>query len=103
MSDKGLPLKGYWIGTVDVSDPDAYKGYIAANAIAFEKYGAKFLVRGGKAQTLEGRFRARTVVLEFKDYETALACYHSPDYTAAKALRETCSVGDVIIAEGYGG
>lgn len=101
MSDKGLPLKGYWIGTVDISDPVAYKDYIAANAVAFEKYGARFLVRGGRSETMEGRFRARTVVLEFKDYETALACYHSPEYRTAKALRDKISVGDVIVAEGY--
>lgn len=103
MSDKELPLKGYWIGTVDVTDPNAYKDYIAANAVAFEKYGAKFLVRGGRTETLEGRFRARTVVLEFKDYETALACYHSPEYTTARALRDKASLGDLIVAEGYGG
>lgn len=103
MSDKELPLKGYWIGTVDVTDPNAYKDYVAANAVAFEKYGAKFLVRGGRTETLEGRFRARTVVLEFKDYETALACYHSPEYTAARALRDKASLGDLIVAEGYDG
>ncbi|HEV2574327.1 MAG TPA: DUF1330 domain-containing protein [Beijerinckiaceae bacterium] len=103
MSDKELPLKGYWIGTVDVTDPNAYKDYVAANAVAFEKYGAKFLVRGGRTETLEGRFRTRTVVLEFKDYETALACYRSPEYTAAKALRDKVSSGDLIVAEGYAG
>lgn len=103
MSDKELPLKGYWIGTVDVTDPNAYKDYVAANAVAFEKYGAKFLVRGGRTETLEGRFRTRTVVLEFKDYETALACYHSPEYTAARALRDKASLGDLIVAEGYDG
>ena len=103
MSDKELPLKGYWIGTADVTDPNAYKDYVAANAVAFEKYGAKFLVRGGRTETLEGRFRARTVVLEFKDYETALACYHSSEYTAARALRDKASLGDLIVAEGYGG
>ena len=38
--------KGYWIARVDVSDPEAYKEYVAANAAAFAKYGARFLVRG---------------------------------------------------------
>ena len=40
--------KGYWIARVDVHDPEGYKAYIAANAAALKKYGAKFLVRGGK-------------------------------------------------------
>ncbi|GAC1335754.1 MAG: DUF1330 domain-containing protein [Beijerinckiaceae bacterium] len=95
--------KAYWIGRIDVSDPEAYKAYVAANAAAFAKYGAKFLVRGGKAETREGSSRARNVVLEFKDYETAKACYDSPDYRAAMKLRQNASVGDLIIVEGYDG
>ncbi|MEA2839165.1 MAG: hypothetical protein QOF41_495 [Methylobacteriaceae bacterium] len=95
--------KAYWIARVDVTDPDAYKQYVAANAAAFSKYGAKFLVRGGKAETREGSARARNVVLEFKDYETAKACYDSPEYRAAMKLREAASVGDLIIVEGYDG
>jgi uncharacterized protein (DUF1330 family) len=42
-------------------------------------------------------------VLEFKDYETAVACYHSNEYAAAKALREHRAVADVLIIEGYDG
>jgi uncharacterized protein (DUF1330 family) len=95
--------KAYWIARVDVTDPDAYKQYVAANAAAFSKYGAKFLVRGGKAETREGSARARNVVLEFKDYETAKACYDSPEYQAAMKLREAASVGDLVIVEGYDG
>jgi uncharacterized protein (DUF1330 family) len=95
--------KAYWIARVDVTDPDAYKQYVAANGAAFSKYGAKFLVRGGKAETREGSARARNVVLEFKDYETAKACYESPEYRAAMKLRENASNGDLIIVEGYDG
>ena len=36
--------KGYWIGRVDVADTEKYKAYIQANAVAFKKFGAKFLV-----------------------------------------------------------
>ena len=93
--------KGYWIAHVDVTDPQNYQRYVAANAAAFSKYGAKFLVRGGRFETQEGSSRSRNVVLEFKDYETALACYHSPEYAAAKALREGHSIADLIVIEGY--
>lgn len=95
--------KGYWIGHVDVKDPEGYKGYVAANAEPFRKYGARFLVRGGKFEAPEGRSRARNVVVEFKDYETALACYHSPEYQKALALRLPYSDGDIMIIEGYDG
>jgi uncharacterized protein (DUF1330 family) len=95
--------KGYWIARVDVTDPEGYKEYVAANAAAFKEYGARFIIRGGKFTAAEGKPRARNIVLEFKDYETALACYHSPEYSAAKALRDGRSEGDLIIIEGYDG
>jgi uncharacterized protein DUF1330 len=46
---KGLVMaKGYWIVSVDVSNPESYKLYIAENRNAFRKYGARFLIRGGE-------------------------------------------------------
>jgi uncharacterized protein (DUF1330 family) len=95
--------KGYWIARVDVSNPDGYQSYVAANAAAFSKYGARFVVRGGRFEAPEGTPRSRNVVLEFKDYDTALACYHSSEYQAAKALRDGHSVADLLIIEGYDG
>ena len=95
--------KGYWIVRVDVTDPEAYKAYMAANAEAFRKFGARFLVRAGKYETVEGVSRARNVVIEFKDYVTALACYRSAEYTAAKALRARAASADIIVIEGYEG
>jgi len=95
--------KGYWIVRVDVTDPEAYRAYGAANAEAFRKFGARFLVRAGKYETVEGTSRSRNVVIEFKDYATALACYRSPEYAAAKMLRVGAASADIIVIEGYDG
>jgi uncharacterized protein (DUF1330 family) len=95
--------KGYWVARVDVTDATGYSEYVAANGRAFQKYGARFLVRGGQHEVPEGAARARNVVLEFPDYATAVACYHSPEYAAAKALRIGRSEADVLIIEGYDG
>src|SRR5271166_1788971 len=92
--------KGYWIARVDVIDPDGYKAYVAANAEPFRKYGARFLVRGGTSETVEGSSRSRNVVLEFSDLATALTCYRSPEYAAAIKLREGRSVADLVAVEG---
>ena len=94
---------GYWIAHVDVADPEAYKAYVAANAVAFAKYGARFLVRAGAHTVAEGASRKRQVVIEFPDYEAALACYRSSEYQAAKRLRDNGSEADLVIAEGYDG
>jgi uncharacterized protein (DUF1330 family) len=93
--------KAYWVAQVDVKDPDAYLAYIRANAQPFEEFGAKFIVRGGPFDQVEGKSRARIIVIEFPDLATARACYNSPGYQAAKALREPVSEADVVIIEGY--
>jgi len=95
--------KGYWIANVDVFDPEAYKAYVQANAVAFAKYGARFVVRSGRHVVVAGTSHPRQVVLEFSDYDTALACYHSPEYQAAAVLRAKASHANLVIVEGYDG
>ena len=95
--------KGYWIARVDVHDAEAYKGYIAANGPVFATFGGRFLARGTALENPEGGMRARNVVIEFPSAEAARACYHSPEYQAARALRANASNGDLIIMEGYEG
>ena len=95
--------KGYWIARVDVHDPEAYKAYVAANAAAFAKYGARFLVRAGAYKNPEGSARSRNVVLEFPTYEAALECWDSPEYKQAIEKRLGHAEVDVVIVEGYEG
>jgi uncharacterized protein (DUF1330 family) len=93
--------KGYWIGHVDVHDPESYKAYISGAAPAYAEYGAKFLVRGGQFSAAEGQSRKRNVVIEFPSYQAALDCYNSATYQAAREHRLRASTGDIIIIEGH--
>src|SRR5512136_697714 len=95
--------KGYWIGRVDVADTEKYKAYIQANAVAFKKFGAKFLVRAGRFENPEGTSRTRNVVIEFPTYQAALDCWKSPEYQEALKLRLQISTIDLVIIEGYDG
>ena len=95
--------KGYWIARVDVTDPEGYQKYVAANAVSFAKYGARFVIRGGRFEAVEGAARSRNVVLEFPSYQAALECYRSPEYAEAMALRLDASEADILIIEGYDG
>src|ERR1700722_6849390 len=95
--------KGYWIARIDVHNMDGYKEYVAHNGAVFAKYGAKFLVRGGKHEAKEGKARSRNVVLEFKDYETALACYNSPEYAPLFAIRAPHPESALLIIGGSAG
>jgi len=92
--------KAYWIVRVSVRDEQRYPEYLAAAAPAFQKYGAKFVVRGGAFEAMEGHARERNVVVEFTDRATANACYASPEYQAAKTIRQKYADSDFIIIDG---
>ncbi len=92
--------KAYWIVRVSVTKPEEYPEYLAAAKPAFEKYGARFVVRGGAFECMEGSSRARNVVVEFGDLATAHACYASAEYQMAKAIRQRTAETDFVIVEG---
>ncbi len=93
-------MTAYWIAHVTVTDPHAYQGYQALAPAAFAAHGARFLARGGAAETLEGPPLDRHVVIEFPTLEAARACYHSAAYQTARARRDGACVAHVVIVEG---
>jgi uncharacterized protein (DUF1330 family) len=92
--------KGYWIARVDVRDAERYKDYVAAGKPAFEKYGAKFLARGGAYTELEGKARGRNVVIEFPSLQHAVDCYNSPEYQIAAKIRHEIADAEMVVVEG---
>ena len=92
--------KGYWIARVDVRDAEAYKDYVAAAKPAFERFGAKFLARGGTTDAVEGPGRARNVIIEFASLKQAQDCFNSPEYQHAKSIRNKVADGEVVLVEG---
>ena len=97
------PLKGYWIVHIDVTDPEGYKPYQGAASAAFSGFGARYVVRGGRQDIVEGRQRSRCVVVEFPSYDAALACYRSPEYRKAIDLRAGKATFDMVVIEGFDG
>ncbi len=95
-----MTAKGYWMVRVTVKDPERYKDYVAANKAPLEKFGAKFIVRGGAYEVVNGSSRDRHVILEFDSLATAKACFFSPEYQAALDIFKTCAESDVVIIEG---
>ena len=92
--------KGYWVVRADVSNPDEYAKYAVGNPTIFAKFGGRFIARGGKATVVEGTGRARNVLIEFPDFDTALACFNSAEYQANMKLRAGHSTGEIVIVEG---
>lgn len=92
--------KAYWIAFVTVTDPAAYVGYQQHAPVAFARFGAKFLVRGGAADTLEGDPWQRHVVISFDSKAKALECYNSSEYQAARKLRSGACEAQIVIVDG---
>lgn len=94
-------MAAYVVVQVDVKDPDRYENYRRMVPASLEKYGGRFLVRGGKTHTMEGDWAPkRFVVVEFASAEQAKLWWASPEYAEAKALRQATSDSQLIIAEG---
>ena len=100
-----MAKKGYWIAHVNITNPERYKDYVAANAAPLKKYGGALPRARRRLHMPEGKtFAARRhVVIEFDSYATAKACYDSPEYQAAVKIRDEASTADIIIIEGWDG
>ena len=92
--------KAYWIARVDVRDAERYKDYVATAKPAFERYGAKFIARGGAFTELEGQARARNVIIEFPSMQHAVDCYKSEEYQAAAKIRQEVADAEMVVVEG---
>ena len=92
--------KGYWIAHVNVRDAERYKDYVSTAKPAFERFGANFLARGGAVTELEGKARARNVIIEFPSVQHAIDCYNSAEYQAAAKIRQEVADAEMMIVEG---
>lgn len=94
-------MSAYVIAEVNVTDPEPYEEYRRLVPATLEKYGGRFLVRGGAVETKEGGWTpARIVVVEFPSMAQARRWYDSPEYQQALAIRLKTANSKVIFAEG---
>jgi uncharacterized protein (DUF1330 family) len=92
--------KGYIVARANVTNQAAWGEYAAKAGEAMKKYGGTPLARGGRCETLEGEGRPRNVVIEFASYDAALTYARSPEYAAAKKLRQGAGQIDIVVVEG---
>lgn len=92
--------KGYWIARITIKDAELYKDYATKAVESVKAHGGTYLARGGDIRATEGNERPRNVIVEFPTIEAALACYNSPEYTAARAIRQAASDGEFVVIEG---
>lgn len=94
-------MAGYIVGNIEITDPETYEEYRKLVPPLVEKYGGKYLVRGGPAEQMEGNNPPkRVVVLEFPSLDAAKQFYHSAEYGPVKAIRLKAASGDLWVVEG---
>ncbi|MFT5503490.1 MAG: hypothetical protein ACI845_001358 [Gammaproteobacteria bacterium] len=97
---ENIKMTAYWVAHVDVQDPDIYAEYAKRATAAIESHGGRFLARATKTVWLEGNERARNVVIEFPDVQSAEDCYNSAAYQEAVGFAKRSAVRDLCIIEG---
>jgi uncharacterized protein (DUF1330 family) len=98
-------MVAYWVARSKVNNPDQYKKYADLVPGILEKFGGKFLARGGRFKILEGAEKFhRFVVIEFPSFEKAVGCHDSPEYCEAAAHRKKDGAGEleIVIVQGIG-
>jgi uncharacterized protein (DUF1330 family) len=93
--------KAYLLVQVDVNDVARYQEYGKHSPAIVAKFGGRYLARAGRTVTLEGPpARARVVVIEFPSLASARAFYDSPEYVAARKLRDGAGDAQFVVVEG---
>ena len=95
------PKKAYILVQVDVTNTPQYGEYAKLSPGIIEKFGGRFVARGGRSMTLEGTpAPSRVVIVEFPSYERAQEFYNSAEYQAARKVRAGAATAQFVLVEG---
>jgi uncharacterized protein (DUF1330 family) len=94
-------MPAYAIVNIDIIDPKAYEEYRSRSLATVQKFGGRFIVRGGNWEVKEGDWKPkRIIVLEFPDMDTARRWYDSDAYQSIIPYRSGCAKTDMVLVEG---
>lgn len=93
-------MSAYIIAQITVTEPEDYASYASQTVALAERFGGRFLVKGGEQTALEGNSPDRHVIIEFPDRETALAWYNSPEYRRILPIALSSSQRDIVVVDG---
>jgi len=94
-------MSAYLIVEIDILDPAGYEEYKNLAGATVEKYGGKYVVRGGRAEVLEGEWQPkRIVVLQFESVDRAKEWLNSEEYREPRKMRHRTARTNMILVEG---
>ena len=96
-------MAAYIIVEIEITDPVGYEEYKNQAGATVEKHGGKYIVRGGAAETLEGDWHPkRIVVLQFENMARAKEWLNCEEYREPRKLRHRTAKTNMIVVEGIG-
>lgn len=94
-------MAAYFIVQSTINDEQRYQEYRNAVVPLIERFGGKFVVRGGKVEALEGSHDGRRmVVFEFPSMDAIHAFWNSPEYVPVKKIRQGAATLDIWAVPG---
>ncbi len=94
-------MRAYIIVGIDIVDPVGYGEYKNLAGVTVEKYGEKYIVRGGKTEVLEDDWKPkRIVVLEFDSAQRAKEWLNCEEYREPRKMRHRTARTNMILVEG---
>ncbi|WP_335946187.1 MULTISPECIES: DUF1330 domain-containing protein [Salipiger] len=93
-------MSAYMIARIDVTDPEEYAIYAGQTVALAERFGGRFLVKGGPQEVIEGEAPSRHVIVEFPSRAAAERWFNSPEYQRILPIALRASTRDVVIVEG---
>lgn len=93
-------MVAYVILQIEITDKEKHAKYREIATPMVEKYGGKYLARGGQMEVVEGESLSRIVIVEFPSMERFKSFYNAPEYQEAKALRQSATRGNMLVVEG---
>ena len=94
-------MSAYVIVEIDIVDPAGYEEYKKLAGATVEKYGGKYIVRGGETKVLEGDWQPkRIVVLQFDSMQRAKDWLHCEEYREPRKMRHRTARTNMVLVEG---
>ena len=96
-------MSGYVIANINVKNSEAYKEYVGKVKPIVEKFGGKYLTRGGHMEVILDELWSptRMVLVKFPNLEKAKEWLNSPEYAEVAKMRLENSVGTFVLLEGF--
>ena len=85
----------------EVKDPARMEQYRTRVAPVVDKFGGRYIVRGGPFEVVEGTYRpVLPVIIEFPSMDQARRWYDSEEYRELKQLRLAATVSNGVFLTG---